>query len=73
MHVLVTHGITDLVTPYLASRWLIDQLRLPAEIKANLAVKTYPGGHMMYMRPEQRRLMNEDVAQFYENSAGIRR
>ncbi|QQP91919.1 septum formation initiator [Skermanella sp. TT6] len=73
MHVLVTHGITDLVTPYLASRWLIDQLRLPAEVKANLAVKTYPGGHMMYMRPEQRRLMNEDVAGFYERSSGERR
>ncbi|WP_192499455.1 S10 family peptidase [Skermanella pratensis] len=73
MHVLVTHGIADLVTPYLASRWLIDQLRLPPEVKENLAVKTYQGGHMMYMRPDERRLMNGDVGRFYENSGGNRR
>ena len=40
------------MAPKMASRWLIDPLRLPAEVKANLAVKTYPGGHMMYHRLE---------------------
>jgi carboxypeptidase C (cathepsin A) len=71
MHVLITHGIHDLVTPYLASRWLMDQVRLPREVKANLAVKTYQGGHMMYMRPEERRLMTEDVRRMFESAVSL--
>jgi carboxypeptidase C (cathepsin A) len=36
-------------------------------------VKTYQGGHMMYMRPEERRLINEDVRRLYESALGERR
>ncbi len=73
MHVLVTHGVHDLVTPYLASRWLIDQVRLPREVKENMTVKTYQGGHMMYLLPEERRLMNEDVRRLYDAALGLGR
>jgi len=73
MHVLIAHGMHDLVTPYLTSRWLIDQVRLPREVKANMAVKTYQGGHMMYMRPEERQLMTEDVRRLYEAALAERR
>jgi carboxypeptidase C (cathepsin A) len=73
MHILIAHGIHDLVTPYMTSRWLIDQVRLPREVKANMAVKTYQGGHMMYMRPEERRLMAEDVRRLYEAALAERR
>ncbi|EWY36806.1 peptidase S10 [Skermanella stibiiresistens SB22] len=69
MRVLITHGMTDLVTPYLSSRWLIDQIRLPPEIKAHLAVKTYQGGHMLYMRADQRRLMTDDIRRLYQETA----
>jgi hypothetical protein len=36
-------------------------------------VKTYQGGHMMYMRPEERRLMTDDVRRLYEAALAERR
>ena len=60
LEVLVAHGHTDLVTPYLASRYLIDQLpALPGSAAIELAV--YPGGHMFYSRPDSQTAFRQDV------------
>ncbi len=51
LRVIVAHGMTDLQTPYLASRYVIEHLpRSVAQDRAQ--VKLYAGGHMMYLRPE---------------------
>jgi carboxypeptidase C (cathepsin A) len=63
--VLVVNGRFDLVTPYLASRWLIDQLPLPAATRGRVAIRVYPGGHMMYMRPASRAALARDAAAIY--------
>jgi len=47
---LIVNGRYDLVTPYLSSRWLIDQLSVPANVRAAIRLRVYEGGHMMYMR-----------------------
>ncbi len=62
---MVAHGRYDLVTPYLASRWLIDQLALPAPLPARIRQHVYPGGHMMYMRPESRAALSADAAAIF--------
>ena len=49
--ILIANGRYDLVTPYLASRWLVDQLSLPDAVRKSIATRVYEGGHMMYMRP----------------------
>ena len=49
---LIVNGRYDLVTPYLASRWLVDQLAVPAAVRAAIGLRVYEGGHMMYMRPQ---------------------
>ncbi len=67
LEVLVAHGRTDLVTPYFASRYLIDQLpALPGSAAIELAV--YPGGHMMYMNPTARRTLAGDVERLYQRA-----
>jgi carboxypeptidase C (cathepsin A) len=62
--VLIAHGRTDLVTPYFASRYLIDQLPTLAGAKP-IRLAVYAGGHMMYMVPESRRALARDAAQLY--------
>jgi carboxypeptidase C (cathepsin A) len=68
---LVVNGRYDLVTPYLSSRWLIDQLAVPAAVRAGIRVKVYDGGHMMYMRPQARAALAADAAELFapENGA----
>ncbi|MBV8133479.1 MAG: alpha/beta hydrolase [Alphaproteobacteria bacterium] len=63
--VLIANGHYDLVTPYLASRWLVDQLAVPAAVRAGIRLRVYEGGHMMYMRPDSRALLSRDAAMLY--------
>jgi carboxypeptidase C (cathepsin A) len=63
--VLIANGRYDLVTPYLASRWLVDQLSVPAAVRAGIRLRVYEGGHMMYMRPASRMLLSRDAAMLY--------
>jgi carboxypeptidase C (cathepsin A) len=62
---LIANGRYDLVTPYLASRWLVDQLGLPAAVRAAIRLRVYEGGHMMYMRPKSRAALAADAADIF--------
>jgi carboxypeptidase C (cathepsin A) len=68
--VLIVNGRHDLVTPYLASRWLIDQLAVPAAVRSGIRVRVYEGGHMVYMRPEARFHLARDAAELYAGAGG---
>ena len=63
--VLIAGGRYDLVTPYLASRWLIDQLAVPAAVREAVRIRVYDGGHMMYMRPAPRAALAADAAEIF--------
>ena len=60
MRTLVTHGFTDLVTPYMASELLLDQLPAYGD-PARVALKVYPGGHMHYSRDGSRAALRRDA------------
>ena len=62
---LIANGRYDLVTPYLASRWLVDQLAVPAAVRAAIGLRVYEGGHMMYMRPKSRAALAADAADLF--------
>ena len=62
---LVANGRYDVVTPYLASRWLLDQLGVPPPVRANIRLRVYEGGHMMYMRPQSRAALSTDAAELF--------
>jgi carboxypeptidase C (cathepsin A) len=68
MKVLIASGRYDLVTPYLSSRWLVDQLEIPEATRLAIQLRVYDGGHMLYMRPASRALLAHDAAELY--SAG---
>jgi carboxypeptidase C (cathepsin A) len=64
--VLIVNGRYDLVTPYLASRWLIDQLNIPAATRDAIRIKVYDGGHMLYLKPASREALAADVAALFQ-------
>jgi carboxypeptidase C (cathepsin A) len=66
--VLIATGYTDLITPYLASSYLVSQLpTLPNAMP--IRVETYEGGHMLYLRPRSRAALKEDVRAMYDRAA----
>jgi carboxypeptidase C (cathepsin A) len=57
---LITHGITDLVTPYFGSKLILNQIQ-DFGASGRLAMKVYSGGHMHYTRDESRKALHEDA------------
>lgn len=58
LKVLIVHGITDLVTPYFATKLLLDQLPAFGD-RSRLQLVVLPGGHMLYVRDESRRAFRD--------------
>jgi carboxypeptidase C (cathepsin A) len=67
LQVLIAAGYTDLITPYLTSAYLVNQLP-PLEGAAPITVEDYAGGHMLYLRPDSRRALAEDVGAMYRRA-----
>ena len=58
--VLIAHGLFDLVTPYLATQLLLDQLP-QAELGGRIRLSVYPGGHMFYTNDASRAALRDDA------------
>ena len=68
LKLLIAHGLTDLTTPYMMSRYVVDHL--PENVTAErVALKLYPGGHMMYLRSGSRHRLHDDAQAFYGAAA----
>lgn len=64
LRVLVTHGASDLVTPYFETQMILDQM--PAFASPDrLKFSVYGGGHMFYSRDASRRALRDDAAELY--------
>jgi carboxypeptidase C (cathepsin A) len=66
---VIAHGYTDLVTPYMASRYVLDHLPpFPQPERAQL--KLYPGGHMFYVADEARKNFTAEMKAFFGAGKG---
>jgi carboxypeptidase C (cathepsin A) len=65
MKVRISHGIYDLVTPYFASNRITNLMSLDEELRKNLSVLHYRGGHMFYAWDDSRTRFSRDIAAFY--------
>jgi len=61
MRVLVVHGLSDVVTPYFASKLLLDQVA-PMGNPDRLRLNVHPGGHMLYFEEKSRAALRDDAA-----------
>jgi len=66
MKVYITHGIFDLVTPYFASNHLADLMKLDPEIRPNLTIRHFQGGHMFYTWETSRQQWFATMTHFYQ-------
>jgi carboxypeptidase C (cathepsin A) len=62
---LIAHGYSDMVTPYGASRYVLDHLP-PIGDPARAQLRLYRGGHMFYLDAESRRAFSADAKAFYQ-------
>jgi carboxypeptidase C (cathepsin A) len=67
LEVFIAAGYTDLITPYLAPAYLVNQLT-PLEGASPIIIEDYAGGHMLYLRPDTRRALKTDVEAMYEKA-----
>jgi carboxypeptidase C (cathepsin A) len=65
LRVLITHGFSDLVTPYMTSRYVVDHLPTGSD---RVQLRLYSGGHMFYIADESRKAVSSDAKAFYRNS-----
>jgi carboxypeptidase C (cathepsin A) len=64
LRVLITHGASDLVTPYFETQMILDQM--PAFASPDrLKLAVYGGGHMFYSRDVSRQALREDARELY--------
>lgn len=68
MQVYITHGLFDLVTPYFASNHLANLMKLDAEVRPNLMLRHYQGGHMFYTWDDSRRSWFTEMQAFYHKA-----
>ncbi len=64
---LIAHGLSDMVTPYAMSRYVLDHLP-PAPPPGRAQLKLYRGGHMLYLDPQSRKAFSADAAVFYRGA-----
>jgi carboxypeptidase C (cathepsin A) len=62
---LIGSGVSDLVTPYAETRYVLDHLP-PANPPGRAVLKTYRGGHMLYLDVASRKAFTADAAAFYK-------
>ncbi|MBY0311986.1 MAG: hypothetical protein K2W85_07950 [Phycisphaerales bacterium] len=61
LRLLIAHGRYDLVTTYFASAQTVATTRLPEELRKNVELTVYDGGHMFYTWDRSRKLVQDDV------------
>jgi carboxypeptidase C (cathepsin A) len=62
---LIAHGTADMVTPYGATRYVLDHLP-PLDPPGRVQLKLYRGGHMLYMDTNSRKAFTADAAAFFK-------
>jgi carboxypeptidase C (cathepsin A) len=64
LHVLVAHGLFDLVTPYFRTKVMLDQIE-PGAGGDRLRLIVLRGGHMFYSRDESRLALRDAARAMY--------
>jgi carboxypeptidase C (cathepsin A) len=68
MKVFVANGYYDLATPFFATEYTFSHIGLAAKHRANVTMKEYESGHMMYIHVPSLLKLKGDVAAFIEGA-----
>ncbi len=64
LRVFVANGYYDLATPFAATKYTFARMGLDPEIRKNLSMDFFAGGHMMYIDRTAHAKLKKDVADF---------
>ena len=64
LRVLIANGIYDLATPFFASEYTADHLKMRVPEPGHIQVRNYPAGHMMYFHPGSLEGLTADMRAF---------
>lgn len=65
---LIFNGYFDLGTPFYGVEYTIDHLDLRPEIKANISMKYFEAGHMMYVEKNSMKQFKDDLVAFINST-----
>jgi carboxypeptidase C (cathepsin A) len=71
MKVFVANGYYDLATPFAATRYTFDRLQLDPEVKKNVSMDYFEGGHMMYIDRKAHAKLKKDLAAFIAGASNV--
>lgn len=71
LRVFVANGYYDLATPFFATEYTVDHLRVPRVALDNVSMGYYESGHMMYLHPPSLRALKADLARFYGEAVTV--
>ena len=61
LRVLVCQGLRDLAVPPDAMAYSLNHLPIPDSLRANITIKTYDSGHMMYLLDKDAAKLRTDI------------
>ena len=71
LKVFVANGYYDLATPFAATRYTFARMQLDPELRKNVSMDYFEGGHMMYIDRKAHAKLKKDVADFIRGAANV--
>ncbi len=68
LKVFSANGYFDLATPYFATVFTLDHLRIGAALQGNITYGFYRSGHMMYLVPAALKQLHDDLERWYAST-----
>jgi carboxypeptidase C (cathepsin A) len=71
LKVYVANGYYDLATPFAATRYTFGRMQLDPEVRKNVSMDNFEGGHMMYIDRKAHAKLKKDVAEFIRAASNV--
>lgn len=72
LKVFVANGYYDLATPFSATRYTFARMGLEPELRKNVSMDYFEGGHMMYIDRKAHAKLKKDLENFYRAASGVK-
>lgn len=71
LKVFVANGYYDLATPFAATRYTFARMQLDPEVRKNVSMDYFEGGHMMYIDRRAHAKLKKSVADFIQTASNV--
>ncbi|MGD9710674.1 MAG: S10 family peptidase [Thermomicrobiales bacterium] len=72
LHVQVLSGYYDLATPFFATEYTLNRLRIDPALRQQIETVEYAGGHMMYIARDILEQLHQDVDAFVQRALAVK-